>query len=135
MKIFRQIVFALFISLILSVSTAHAEIQTYEDVGEYFMNDETMDFAKNQAELHAERKILEQVCVYVKNVATMIDTELDNDEIITIAAGILYITDTKFSMAEENGEISVKAFVTAQIDSDELKNLLEQAVKSKISDE
>ena len=135
MKIFRQTVFALCIGLILSVSTAHAEIQTYEGVGEYFMNDETMDFAKNQAELNAERKILEQVCVYVKNISNVTDNELDNDEIITIAAGILYITDTKFSMAEESGEISVKSLVTAQIDSDELKNLLEQAIKSKLSDE
>ena len=72
-----------------------AEIQTYEGFGKYLITDETVDFAKNQAELIAQRTILEEICVYVKAQSTMIDYELDNDEIITISAGILRVIDTK----------------------------------------
>lgn len=31
------------------MSVTRAEIQTYEGFGEYFITDETVDFAKNQA--------------------------------------------------------------------------------------
>ena len=110
-----------------------AEIHTYEGVGEYFVTDETVDFAKNQAELIAQRTILEEICVYVKSKSTMIDYELNNDEIITISTGILRVIDTKFSITADDGEIIVKSFVTAQIDTDELEKLLEQEIKRRIS--
>lgn len=112
-----------------------AEIQTYEGVGEYFVTDETVDFAKNQAELIAQRTILEEICVYVKSKSTMIDYELDNDEIITISAGILRVIDTKFSITADDGEIIVKSFVTAQVDTDELEKLLEQEVKRRLNND
>lgn len=115
------------------MSVTRAEIQTYEGFGEYFITDETVDFAKNQAELIAQRTILEEICVYVKSKSTMIDYELDNDEIITISAGIIRVIDTKFSITVDEGEIIVKSFVTAQVDTDELEKLLEQEVKSRLS--
>lgn len=110
----------------------HAEIKTYEGTGEYFMSDETIDFAKNQAELVAQRAILDRISVYVKYESAMIDYELDEDEIITVAAGILHVIDTKFSMDNEEDLIKVKAFVTAQVDVDELKKLLEQEIKNRV---
>ena len=114
-------------------TAAHAEIQTYEGVGEYLMTDETLDFAKNQAELAAQRDLLEKICVYIKVQSTMIDHELDEDEIITISAGILHVIDTKFSMTAEDDGILIKSIVTAQIDTDELEKLLEQEIKSRLS--
>ena len=129
-KIFQQsaIVLIMFMNFFI-MSAVHAEIETYEGVGEYFMTDETVNFAKEQAELVAQRDILEKISVYVKGQATMIDNELDEDEIITISAGILRVTDTKFSVEEYDDGIIVKAFVTAQIDTDELENLLKQAIE------
>ena len=113
-------------------TVAHAEIKNYEGVGEYFITDETLDFSKNQAELIAQRDILEKICVYVKSQSTMIDNELENDEIITISAGILRVIDTKFSIINDEDGITVKSFVTAQVDTDELKKLLEEEIKNKI---
>ena len=129
-KFFRRsaAILLIFTSLLLT-TVAYAEIKTYSDVGEYLMTNETIDFAKNQAELEAERKILEQVSFFIKERATMIDNELDEDEIITISAGILRVTDTKFLFEDDAQRILVKAFVTAEIDIDELKNLLEQSIK------
>ena len=114
-------------------TAAHAQIQTYEGVGEYFMTDETVEFAKNQAELEAQRDVLEKICAYVKRESTMIDHELDNDEIITISAGILHVIETKHYFESEVEGILVKALVTAKIDTEELEKLLEQEIKSRLS--
>ena len=120
-------------SILFFMSVTRAEIQTYEGIGEYFITDETIDFAKNQAELIAQRDILESICVYVKSQSNMINHELGNDEIITVGAGILRVIDTKFSITADDIGISVKSFVTAQIDTDELEKLLEQEIKRRIS--
>ena len=118
--------------IVLNASIACAEV--YEGVGKYFMTDETVDFAKNQAELAAQREVLEKICVYVKSGSTVINNQLENDEIITISAGLLHVIDTKFSMEPKDNWIEVKSFVTAQIDIDELEKLLERAVKERLSD-
>ena len=121
--------FATIFALILLTATAHAQIQTYTGSGEYLMSeDENVDFAKSRAAIEAERNILDQVCVYVKGQSSMIDNELDRDEVISIGAGILHVTDTKYKLLDDAGGILVKATVTAQIDIEELKTLLNQAI-------
>ena len=121
--------FAAIFALILLTATAHAQIQTYTGSGEYLMSeDENVDFAKSRAAIEAERNILDQVCVYVKGQSSMIDNELDRDEVVSIGAGILHVTDTKYKMLDDADGILVKATVTAQIDIDELKTLLNQAI-------
>lgn len=134
-KIFRRAVMLIIFPILFFMTVTRAEIQTYEGVGEYFVTDETVDFAKNQAEIIAQRTILEEICVYVKSKSTMIDYELDNDEIITISAGILRVIDTKFSITADDDEIIVKSFVTAQVDTDELEKLLEQEVKRRLNND
>lgn len=131
-KIFR-LAALLIITGFLFTTVAHAEIKTYTGVGEYLMTEETLDFAKNRAELEAERNVLEQVSVYIRGQSTMIDNELDNDEIITIAAGILHVTNTKFLFEDDAEGILVRAFVTAEIDFDEFDRLLEQAIKERMT--
>ena len=120
--------FATIFALILLTATAHAQIQTYTGNGEYLMTEENVDFAKSRAAINAERNILDQVCVYVKGQSSMIDNELDNDEVISISAGILHVTDTKYQMLDDADGILVKATVTAQVDIDELETLLKQAI-------
>ena len=115
-------------------TTAHAGIQIYEGVGKYFMTDETVDYAKEQAELEAQRNALEKISVYVKRVATMTDHELDNEEIVTVSAGILRVIETKFSMTDDDGGITVKSFVTVEIDIEEVIKLLQKLMESRVSD-
>ena len=117
--------------MILFATTAHAEIKTYTGYGEYLMTDETIDYAKEQAELLAQRDVLDKVCVFVKGKSLMIDNELSDDEVTTISAGILHVTDTKFSFDMDEGEILIKSTVTAQVDTAELDTLLEQAIKER----
>ena len=122
---------AAIVVMILFASTAHAEIKTYTGYGEYLMTDETINYAKKQAELYAQRDVLDKVCVFVKGQSLMIDNELSDDEVITISEGILHVTDTKFSLDMDEGGILIKSFVTAQIDTEELAELLEQAIKER----
>ena len=134
--LWKKIFCAAFFMTILSFSSVQAEIRVYEGYGEHFMNDaETVDFAKGRAELEAQRDALEQVGFYVKSQSEVQNFSLKNDEIIIIATGILHVIDTKFSIEKDDGEIVVKSFVTAQIDIDELEKLLEQAIKSRASDD
>ncbi|MBQ6759663.1 MAG: hypothetical protein IJP42_11375, partial [Selenomonadaceae bacterium] len=104
---------AAIVLMILFATTAHAEIKTYTGYGEYLMTDETIDYAKEQAELYAQRDVLEKVCVFVKGQSLMIDNELTDDEVTTISAGVLHVTDTKFSLDMDEGGILIKSFVTA----------------------
>ena len=122
---------AAIVVMILFASTAHAEIKTYTGYGEYLMTDETIDYAKEQAELYAQRDVLDKVCVFVKGQSLMIDNELSDDEVTTISAGILHVTDTKFSFDMDADGILIKSTVTAQIDTAELDTLLEQAIKER----
>ncbi|MBD3878404.1 MAG: hypothetical protein SR1Q5_01780 [Quinella sp. 1Q5] len=122
---------AAIVVVILFASTAHAEIKTYTGYGEFLMTNETIDYAKEQAELLAQRDALEKVCVFVKGQSLMIDNELSDDEVITISAGILHVTDTKFSLDMDEGGILIKSFVTAQIDTAELDTLLEREVNKR----
>ena len=115
-------------------ATTYAEIKSYEGVGEYFLTDETIDYAKEQAELEAQSDILEKVIVYVKGISVMIDHELDSDEIITASAGILRVIETKFTMESDGDGITVKSFVTAEIDIEEVVKLLEQRIKDRKSE-
>lgn len=132
-KIFRQIVSALFIAAILLCnSVSHAEIKTYEGLGVYYLNDgETIDSAKKKAELNAWRIIVEQVKVDISSYSCLQNLKLPEDEIITIAVGILRVIDTKHTIEVDDDSLIVKAFVTATIDTDELETLLDNAIKNR----
>lgn len=132
-KIFRQVVSAMFIAVILfSNSVSHADIKTYEGLGVYYLHDgETIDSAKKKAELNAWRIIVEQVKVDISSYSCLHNLKLPEDEIITIAAGILRVIETKHVIEVEDDALIVKAFVTATIDTDELENILDNAIKNR----
>ena len=107
----------------------HAEIQIYEGVGEYaMMNDETMDFAKHQAQLEAERNIAEQVYVYVQSRTETDKQTLEHDEIVVISEMIMKIIEVKHQILPATDEtFIVRATVKAKIDTDEIDKLMKEA--------
>lgn len=129
----RRLISTLIVMSLLNAAIAYATVQTFNGTGQYLMTEETLDFAKKEAEREAQLKILEEVCTYVKMHATMIDNELDDDEVITTGAGVLHVTDTNYSIEEDADGLLVKAFVTAKIDVDELEKLLERETKARLS--
>lgn len=132
-KIFRQIVSTLFITaILLANSVSHADIKIYEGLGVYYLNDgEPIDSANKKAELNAWRIIVEQVKVDISSGSCLHNLKLPEDEIITIAAGILRVIETKHAIEVEEDALIVKAFVTATIDTDELETLLDNAIKNR----
>ena len=123
----------LFFVALTFTSIGHAEIQIYEGVGEYaMMNDETMDFAKHQAQLEAERNIAEQVYVYVQSQTETENQTLKHDEIIVISETIMKITEVKHQILPATDEtFIVRATVKAKIDTDEIDKLMEETANER----
>ena len=113
----------------LITSIAQAEIKTYEGIGEYvIMSDETMDFAKHQAQLEAERNIAEQIYVYVQSQTEAENQTLSHDEIIVISEMIMKIIDVKHQILPATGDTFIlRATIKAEIDTDEINKFLEEA--------
>lgn len=104
----------------------NAEIQIYEDVGEFVLADETLDYAKNQAKLNGARNIIEQIFVKIQSATEVKNSELIRDEIITESKSFLHIIDVKYKVEQEGEEFLIKAFVTAEVDSEEIKNIIKK---------
>lgn len=129
----RAVLIFIFGAIMLCTAVTHAEIKTYEGYGEHIMAErETADLAKEKAALDAQRDILEQINFYVKSNSKSRNSNLTEDEIITIAAGVLRVIDTKHAIDVIDYGLKFKAFVTATIDIDELETLLDNEIKRRM---
>ncbi|MBR1397400.1 MAG: hypothetical protein IJ563_07695, partial [Selenomonadaceae bacterium] len=113
------------------ISTAHAEVKTYIGVGEYIMqNDQTPDFAIQNAQIYAERNALEQAGIFVSSQTVVQNARLKRDEIQTFTAGILKVTVDKVEPIPLTGEgagyIKYRVTIRAEIDTDDLNNRVSQ---------
>ena len=121
------------IGSILFTAQASAQIQTYEGVGEYWLErGDTLDYAKKKATALAERDALEQVYIYVSSDSTLRNSDLSKDEIITIAAGLIYVTGKKFSVSKADGNFVVRATVNAEIDIAAVVEAVEREKQSRL---
>ena len=116
------------------MSTAAAEIKTYEGSDEYVMSEfETIDIAKQRAKQKAERNAQEQAGVYISSYSRMKDLELVEDEVVSITCGIMSIVDVKYdvkSLDDVNGFV-IRATVKANIETDDVNKWLEKGSQEK----
>lgn len=122
-KIFRRALTALLIVTgLLAASIGHAEVKTYEGVGEYFMSDfETFDIAQQRAQQRAERDACEKAGVYVESRTEVLNSQVNKDEIIIMTRNILKIVDVKYHREHsDNNTTRIRATVVAQIDSEDV---------------
>ena len=121
----------LFFGILIFATVASAEIQNFIGVGEHYMEDsnETLAQAQDKAKLAAELNAMEQAQVNVKTYSEMHNSNLTQDEIITITAGIMNVTDVKYSLKEEFGVMLIRAEVTAEIDTDKIPEFVEREIK------
>ena len=106
-------------------SVAYAEVRTYEGIGSFLVVNETLESAKEQAKLNAERHIAEEVCAELQSDTESEDGKLTKDEIILMTEGVMKIIDVKYQLdSNENGNIIVRATVTAEVDTEEVEKLL-----------
>ena len=122
----------LFFGILIFATVASAEIKTFIGIGEHYMEDsnETLAQAQDKAKLAAELNAMEQAQVNVKAYSEMHNSNLTQDEIITITAGILNVTGVKYSLKEEfDGILLIRAEVTAEIDTDKIPEFVEREIK------
>ncbi len=131
-KFFLKIlVAAVFINL-LTVSPVQAEIKIVTGTGEYIMSmKETPEFAQQNAKLYAERAAIEQAGIFISSESVMENFQLQKDEVITFAAGLLKnISVVKVEMVPLTGNaagyIKVVVTVEAQVDSADFETALKE---------
>ena len=125
-KVFNSVIFTLF--FFITAPLTYAVQRTYDGIGEYVMSDfETMEVAKQRAKLRAEQNAIEQAGVYIKSYTKSINAIVVQDEISVITAGILKITETKYSLQPLEGQAGstlVRAIITALIDTKQVDDLI-----------
>lgn len=121
----------LFLSVVLGslllMSSLHAQVMTYTGSDEYIMSEfETIDIAKQRAEQKAIRNAQEQAGVYVESNTQVVNMMVTKDEIRTMTAGILKVTDVQYQLTplQDGKSLIVKASVNADIDTDDFANYL-----------
>ena len=116
------------ISIILSnlmfMLTAQAEIEIYEGRGEFLRTDETVEYAKGQAKIEAERDVMRQAYFHVTGISQSSDSVLDYDEIFGETEGIIRILDIKYKLIPEKENFLIRATIKAEVDTEALDKLL-----------
>ena len=124
----KQLMTALLIVIGL-MSTASAEVQKYEGVGVYYMENssETFERARSEAKKKAGRAVLEQIEIYVASESELKDFNLTEDEIVTIAAGIMNVTSVRYNVnSYDKNLFAVECILTATVDTDRIGEMVER---------
>ncbi|MBQ7496574.1 MAG: hypothetical protein IJU00_01865 [Selenomonas sp.] len=108
----------------------HAEVKTYEGIGEYVMSDfETPDIAKQRAKARAEQNAVEQAGVYVKSYTRVVNSVVAEDEVIAIANTIIKIIHDEYTVTpinESGGNFCVVAKIRVTVDSKQIDEWLQR---------
>ena len=108
------------------VSTVYAEIKTYEGVGEFEITGESLEYAKNQAKLQAERAISEQIYFQVKSNSKVKNNVLAHDEIIVITESLMKIIEINYKLLPNEKNPIICAVVKAEIDTEEIEKFISE---------
>lgn len=125
---------ALIASRLFTTSPVNAEVKTYEGTDEYIMNEfETIDIAKQRARQKAERNAQEKAGVLINSYSQMKNLELVEDEVISIACGIMSVVDVKYTtepLPDVNGFL-IRATVKANIETDDVGKWMEKSARER----
>ena len=117
--------------LILFVSSiVNAEVKTYEGTDEYYVLGavENINVAKERARERALRDAREKAGVYIHTFSKVINMNMVEDEIISVASGIIQVLDTAYEivpLTDMDGYM-IRATVQADIETSEIENFLKK---------
>lgn len=128
----KKLLITLMTSLFIT-STANAEIQTYEGSDEYYVLGavENINVARERARERAIRNAREKAGIYIHSYSRTKDFELIEDEIISVASGVLRIIETYYEtedLPDSKGYL-IRATVKADIDTDDLRQWLHKDIE------
>jgi hypothetical protein len=102
-----------------------AEMRVVTAQGQYRMGDrDTREDAIHLATDLAKRNALEQVAVYLESVTIVDGLDVTKDEIRTYTAGLVLVLEQKTNTRLEGGTIVVSTDLTAQIDTEEVRQAI-----------
>ncbi|MBR0103583.1 MAG: tetratricopeptide repeat protein [Selenomonadaceae bacterium] len=125
MKTFSTLTIAL---LIIFQAVGFAATETFSASGEYLMSDyDTPEIAEEIALDSAKQNAAEQAGIYLESYSRSIDSELDADEIKTVASSkVEVLTKNITRQPQSNGRILLRADIKATVDTSELDTFLAQ---------
>ncbi len=116
--------------ILLSTFAVNAAVETYEGVDEYYVLGavENINVARERARERAIRDAREKAGVYIHTVSKVVNMKLVDDEIISVASGVLRVVDTAYEviqLTDMDGYL-IRATVKADIDTGDLDRFLEK---------
>ena len=127
----KLLISALIVGNLFYMPSIHAEIKTYEGVGEYIMSDfETPDIAKERAKQRAEKAAQEQAGVFVQSFTEVENFMVSKEEIITMTNGIMQVFDVKYQTlpSTDGVGVMVRATLKANIDTSKVDEWLSKGI-------
>ena len=125
----KKFLIAALVSL-LAVSTVVAEVETYEGVDEYYVLGavENINVARERARERALRDAREKAGVYIHTLTRVVNMNMVEDEIVTVASGVLRVLDTTYEiiqLTDMDGYL-IRATVKADIDTGDVEKFLQK---------
>ncbi|MBR4905216.1 MAG: tetratricopeptide repeat protein [Selenomonadaceae bacterium] len=125
----KKFLIAMLMSLLVSTNV-NAEVETYEGVDEYYVLGavENINVARERARERALRAAREKAGVYIHSFSRTKDYELVENEIVSIASGILRVIETAYEVVPLNDkkDYIIRAKVKADIDTSNLEEFLQK---------
>ena len=124
----------LIVLCVMKTTIVHAEIKTFIGVSEYIMNDfENTDIAKQRTQQNAELDAQKKAATYLKNFSETIGTTITDDEISAITNNTIVFSNVEIeSVSNELSNITYKATIEAQIDTNGIEDFLKRDDKDKV---
>lgn len=115
---------------LLIITTVYAAVETYEGTDEYYVLGavEDINVARERARERALRNAREQAGVYIHTLSRVVNMKLVEDEIITVASGVIRVIDTVYEinkLPDMDGYV-IKATVKADIDTSDVDKFLQK---------
>lgn len=125
----RKFLIAAVVSLLV-ITTVYAAVETYEGVDEYYVLGavEDLNVARERAREKALRNAREQAGVYIHTLSRVVNMNLVEDEIVTVASGVIRIIDTVYEinkLPDMEGYV-IRATVKADIDTSDVDKFLQK---------
>ena len=118
------------LSILLATSPADAKVETYEGIDEYYVLGavENINVARERAREKALRAAQEKAGVYIHTFSKMANTKLIEDEIVTVASGVLRVINTAYEIVQltDTDGYLIRATVKADIDSGDVEKFLKK---------
>lgn len=116
--------------ILLIAVNAKAAVETYEGVDEYYVLGavENINVARERARERALRDAREKAGVYIHTVSKMVNMKIVDDEVVSVASGVLRVVDTAYEviqLTDMEGYL-IRATVKADIDSNDIEKFLQK---------